>query len=428
MRKVKRYIVVFVILLIVCVLYTYNHKQKTINQTRVGKDGDIGEIVEIKIIDKYNNMEKIYKNSQLEEFVLVDAIIDGQYYHSVGIRTKGSYIYSHLRKYKSTRYSYKLKLDYMDKEQQYKGMPELHLNTNVSDKTVFREYLVYKAYNKMGVQTQCYGLGDLTIGDKHVGLITLIEVVNENYINNAYNSTGGNLYKPQNQEASLIYKNDEFNMYKGIFDYTRTAHTTVQDKKRLIEILKKIKEAKTPEEVEANFIDWDKVIKCAAINKGLANVDNFIGGTIRNFYLYEKDGKIDIIPYDFNMSLGSYIDELAFSVSQVNDIELTEYRISLHSIIVDLIVKNPEFLERYRQYVRESVKVIETMKAEGKIDEIANAVEDIIKATENEFYTYETHKQDVEALKQFIDNRVIMMEDPELFNYNYIINAKPNVW
>lgn len=76
--------------------------------------------LKIKIIDKDNNMQKLYDNPEKEEYVLVDLFIDGCKYKDVGIRTKGSAIYSFLKIYNSDLYSFKVKLDYKNKNQNYK--------------------------------------------------------------------------------------------------------------------------------------------------------------------------------------------------------------------------------------------------------------------------------------------------------------------
>lgn len=81
---------------------------------------DSSEIVQINIIDKYNNIETLHKNARKEEYVLVDLTIDGIYYRDVGIRTKGDTIYTYFKRSKSTRFSYKVELDYTYKNQNYK--------------------------------------------------------------------------------------------------------------------------------------------------------------------------------------------------------------------------------------------------------------------------------------------------------------------
>lgn len=291
-------------------------------------------------------------------------------------------------------------------------MKELYLNTSVLDDTGFREYIVYKVYNEMGIETQDYGLGNLQIGEKNVGLITIIEVINENYVFNKYNSKNGNLYKPETIRtedqygAELQYRGDSIDLYKGIFNNIKTDETSDEDKERLVSIIKNLSTAETTEEIENNFFDFDKVIKMVAINKAVSNVDGFTGRAMRNYYMYEEDGKIDIIPFDFNTSLGMRPKEYFWSKKDVNTVELIEYNERFHSKIVDIIMENEEYSKKYSQYLQETFEKLEKMQIEETIDKIDQTVEDIVKNTDNSIFTYEEYKQGVTKLKEYIRNRI----------------------
>ena len=118
MKKKVKIIILLFITLTFLVLYSYNLRIKDKNETRNLREND--EIVKVQIIDKYNNIEKIHENCKEEKYELVDIIIDGIYYYNVGIRTKGSSIYTYLKINNSDRHSYKIKLDYMNEKQKYK--------------------------------------------------------------------------------------------------------------------------------------------------------------------------------------------------------------------------------------------------------------------------------------------------------------------
>lgn len=285
-------------------------------------------------------------------------------------------------------------------------MTEFQLNTNAMDDTGFREYIAYEVFNKMGVDTQFYSLGNLKIDDKNIGIITMLEVINESYVSYKYNSNNGNLYKPESIGTALQYKDDEIETYKGIFNNAKTLDTDDEDKKRLISVLKKISEAKTTQEIEQNFINFDNIIKTVAINKTIANVDNFAGRTRRNFFLYEEDGKIDIISYDLNISFGMAPEETAFTQEDVDNIELTEYKNQVHSVVVDLIMENEQYLEKYNLYRKQTLEILEKMQEEEVVEQIHTKVDDIVKNTDNLIFSYEEYKQGVQNLKQFIDERI----------------------
>lgn len=415
MRKILRIIIVFTIILSIILMYNYKEKINEENATR--KEIDNKKIIEVQIIDQYNKMYQLYENPEAEQYVEADIIIDGQYYNNVGIRTKGSIIYKTLDVLKLDNYSFKVKLDYKDKDQRYNGMSEIHLNTSFYDETGIREYLVYEIYNEMGIETQQYYLGHLRIGNLDRGLISIVEVINEEYVEYKYNSEIGNLYKPRFLEeseyleadlqyfgADLRYLGEDEQSYNGIFENIRTLNTTAEDKKRLINIIRNINNSSSTEVIEENFMDFDKIIKMVAINKVIVNVDVFTGHTLRNFYIYEECGKIDILTFDFDISMDPALNTNYWKDDK-NEFDLAKSDIKIHSRIGKIIVGNEEYTKKYYQYVEETQQKLKDMKIDELIDETVQKTKDIVKANEKKIYSYEIYEKNVKMLKEFMIER-----------------------
>lgn len=117
MKRIGKIIVLVSIILTIAVLVSYKKKINAINETRSNENN---HIVEVNIIDQNNNLSKLYQKPQEEKYVLVDMIIDHNYYYNVGIRTKGSSAYTYLKMNKLNNYSFKVKLDYLNKDQKYR--------------------------------------------------------------------------------------------------------------------------------------------------------------------------------------------------------------------------------------------------------------------------------------------------------------------
>ena len=117
MSKKTKIIVFIIIILMIIPLYLCSEKMNDIAQNRDNKTRN--KSLDITIIDKNNMMETLYEDPEREEYVEVDAIVGGQYYKDVGIRTKGYSTYSYLKRTKSKQYSYKIKLDYINPTQNY---------------------------------------------------------------------------------------------------------------------------------------------------------------------------------------------------------------------------------------------------------------------------------------------------------------------
>ena len=404
-------IIYFGLIITVISLLFYSNK---INKKNENKKETIQaeQILKIEIIDQYNFMKQLYEEPYKEEYVAVDIVINGKYYKDIGIRTKGSSIYSYIKKTDNPKkHSFKIKLDYINKEQEYAGIKEFNLNTGVPDKTGIREYLVYDIYNKMGIETQKYALGEMYINGIQNGFVTVIETINEEYVQNKYKSLKGNLYKPENVEmihclgADLRYKDDEIDSYQAIFNNVVTTHTQEQDEKQLIKILKDINQKNITEEIiEKRFIDFNKIIKMIAINTVVTNLDSFAGKTTRNYYLYEEDGKIDIIPFDFNMSFGLNTNKNVWNEEDFNKIEISKMQ-QRGAIICEIISNNQIYTKKYYQYLKETIELMQDADIINKIEEINIKLSNIKKQEKNLLYTYEDYKDEIKQLEKFIQKR-----------------------
>ena len=141
------------IIIILVIIFAY-YKKIEINNNFEENNIDNYGMIKVQIIDKYNKMQELYDNPEEEKYIQADIIIDDIYYNDVGIRTKGSSIYEVLRREGLDNYSFKVKLDYRVKNQRYKGMNEIHLNTTYYDNTGIREHTIYEIYNRMGIDTR----------------------------------------------------------------------------------------------------------------------------------------------------------------------------------------------------------------------------------------------------------------------------------
>lgn len=288
-------------------------------------------------------------------------------------------------------------------------MTEIYLNTSVYDNSEMREYLAYKIYNAMGIDTQSYLLTDLKINGNENGIVTIVEVINENYIAQKYANNQGNLYKPTliewkgNLGADLRYYGEDLKEYEGIFNNVKTDSTTEEDKYRLIKIIKSINEANSKQELEQNFMDFDKIIKMIAINKAIANIDSFTSKTLRNYYLYEQDSKIDIIPFDFDLTMGSNPNK-NFWTEEFDTYELAKGDDEIYSKLIEIILKDNEYEERYKKYYFDTLQKIEDMKIDNIIDDINSKIDEKVKLNTNKIYSYEEYKNGLNDLKKFMSN------------------------
>lgn len=100
-------------------------------------------------------------------------------------------------------------------------------------------------------------------------------------------------------DVSLIYSDDGYSSYQNIFDNAKT-DISDSDKDRLIASLKKLNN----NEDIADIVDVEEVIRYFVVHNFVCNFDSYTGSMIHNYYLYEKDGQMSMIPWDYNLAFG----------------------------------------------------------------------------------------------------------------------------
>jgi len=101
--------------------------------------------------------------------------------------------------------------------------------------------------------------------------------------------------------VKLQYIDDDPDSYSNIFSSAKT-EITESDQTRLIASLKSLSAYENLDEV----LDTDEVLRYFVVHNFLVNGDSYTGTMIHNYYLYESDGKLGMIPWDYNLAFGTF--------------------------------------------------------------------------------------------------------------------------
>lgn len=102
-------------------------------------------------------------------------------------------------------------------------------------------------------------------------------------------------------DVKLQYIDDNASSYQNIFNNAKT-DVSAADKSRLIEALKRLSENNDIE----NTVSVDDVIKYFVVHNYVCNGDSYTGAMIHNYYLYEDNGVLSMLPWDYNLAFGSF--------------------------------------------------------------------------------------------------------------------------
>ncbi|MBQ9951928.1 MAG: CotH kinase family protein [Clostridia bacterium] len=404
-----------------------------------------------------------------EEYSVCTAVIDGESFGSVGIRGKGNTSLSSVAAYGNDRYSFKIEFDHYQAGKTYHGLDKLSLNNLIQDKTYMKDYLAYTLMNRMGVAAPLCSFVQINVNGEPWGLYLAVEGVEDSFLSRNYGADAGELYKPDsmsfgggrgngrdfNMEAfgeklqemkleppenvdpagmkgfgefspengmrnggmnpgrgvmgssdvMLQYTDDDPESYSNIFDSAKT-EISDEDKQRLIASLKALSEGENIESV----VDTEAVIRYLVVHNFLCNDDSYTGTMIHNYYLYEENGALSMIPWDYNLAFGAFGmggmgSGATSAVNSPIDSPVSSGDIGSRPIL-SWIFESEEYLARYHEVYSQFV---ESVFASGWLTEEISRVREMIapyvEAETRAFFTYDQFQTAVTELTEFCELR-----------------------
>ncbi len=199
-------------------------------------------------------------------------------------------------------------------------------------------------------------------------------------------------------DVSLIYTDDEYNSYSNIFENAKTNITT-SDKDRLIASLKQLNEG----ENIADTVDMDAVIRYFVVHNFVLNFDSYTGSMIHNYYLYEKDGQLSMIPWDYNLAFGGFRSESDATalINYTIDTPVSGGTIDSRPMLA-WIFNNEEYVEQYHHYFSEFIsEYFDSGYFTDMIDSLSEMISPYVEKDPTKFCTYQEFQEGAATLKEF---------------------------
>ena len=202
--------------------------------------------------------------------------------------------------------------------------------------------------------------------------------------------------------ADLVYTDDEISSYSDIFDNAET-EVTEEDEQRVIAALKALSEGKDLEE----YLDTDEIISYFVAHNFVLNYDSYTGNMLHNYYLYENDGELSILPWDYNLSFGAFSgggkDGGADATSLINtgiDSPLSGAS-EKDRPMWSWITSSEEYLQKYHEAFEKLIsEYFESGEFEKEIDALYEMLLPYIEKDPTAFYTAEEFTTAYETLKE----------------------------
>nr|WP_286674801.1 MULTISPECIES: CotH kinase family protein [unclassified Clostridium] len=231
--------------------------------------------------------------------------------------------------------------------------------------------------------------------------------------NNEMPQMGGNKMGGRAVEgADFVYIDDNVSSYSIVRESAVLKRTTDADFEKVINMFKNLNEGTNLEDV----LDVEEVLKYFAVNTFVINLDSYSGAMYHNYYLYEKDGKCQMLPWDLNLSFGGFGARGGNGGNQGNA--------SSESSVINFPIDNPvsgdlssmpligkllevdEYKEMYHSYLKQ---IADEYFNNGYYENLVNKIDNLISSyVENDptaFCTYDEYKNSIPEMIKFGEDR-----------------------
>lgn len=198
--------------------------------------------------------------------------------------------------------------------------------------------------------------------------------------------------------VALIYTDDEVSSYSSIFDNAET-NSDEEDHKRVIEAIKNLNAGTDLE----TYVDVEACLRYFAAHTSVVSLDSYEGSMGHNYYLYEHEGQITMLPWDYNMSFGGFQSGDASTVVNFPiDTPVSGTTMDQRPLISKLF-EVPEYLEQYREYMQ---SVVDECYADGvfekKIESLHERIATYLENDPSAFYAYDEYLAAKDEFKKLV--------------------------
>ena len=325
----------------------------------------------------------------------------------MGLRAKGNNSLRLTEEYGLARYSLKLEFDHYVDGGTYYGLDKFSLDASFQDNSYLKTYLVYDMMAYMGVPSPLCSVVWVTVNSQPWGVFLAIEEPEESFARRNFGPDHGQLYKPdyrslnaENADVALRYIDDDPSSYPNLFENAKF-DVDAGDQARLIEALQVLS---TGEDLET-AVDVDEVLRYFTVQVFVLNWDSYLGHTGHNYFLYEEDGVLSILPWDYNLAFGTYALGMTDPIRNPNVLinwpvnTPAKGKIMLERPLYHNLMKNRDHFAQYHAYFDQLLtEYFESGRYEAVIRETQSLIAPYVEADPTAFCSYADHLLAVDTL------------------------------
>ena len=231
-----------------------------------------------------------------------------------------------------------------------------------------------------------------------------------------YQSRPGNGNPPgggfgDDSAASLNYIDDELSSYETIWE-SSVFKSTDKDHRRVINALKNICADDADTESLAESMDIDNILRYMAVQTFVVNLDSLSGSMAHNYYLYEDNGQLNIIPWDYNLAFGGFqsgnaSETINFPIDTPfsSGVNLADRQFFM------ALLENETYLAQYHDYLSQLVEeYVNGGGFDSFYDRVTAQIDALVQNDPTSFYTYDEYTAAAAMLKETVALRAASVQ------------------
>lgn len=211
--------------------------------------------------------------------------------------------------------------------------------------------------------------------------------------------------------ASLNYIDDELSSYETIWE-SSVFKSTDKDHRRVINALKNICADDADTESLAESMDIDNILRYMAVQTFVVNLDSLSGSMAHNYYLYEDDGRLNIIPWDYNLAFGGFqsgsaSETINFPIDTPfsSGVNLADRQFFM------ALLENETYLAQYHDYLSQLVEeYVNGGGFDSFYDRVTAQIDALVQNDPTSFYTYDEYTAAAAMLKETVALRAASVQ------------------
>ena len=286
------------------------------------------------IRDMFSALDAKRKNGPIESpytYFRAKVVIDGVEFSDVGLRKKGF-----IGSQDFTYPSFKVKLNYVDKQGGIEGLTNLTFNNNKQDKNLVNQFMGYAFFNAAGSPAPRCAYAKVTVNGKELGIYSHVESVRKQLFEYRFGNSSGTLY-----EATVV---DFYEGWEQSFEHKFGPDRVGREK--ILELTQALHNDEDQLRAIGEVVDLDSFYKFWAV-EGLLGVWDGYSGNANNYFVYlnPTTGKFHFLPWG--------ADSLFMKFSMLQPDRRAPRSVKTKGLLAHRLYQIPAARKRYEEALRD---------------------------------------------------------------------------